>query len=250
VDWLSLTTANTYWYTFDSCTNWNLFGVQYHSGYSIEVDDDMKMYCLACHGCQAPFQDGLKFDLPPGNYNVVYTDGMDTFEILNIQNGYYFLFDVIVDVTYTLISVEEVGGCKVYSPFGPPAVIDNIGKDPGLYAELWLCPNYPGTINLFNYLNGTPETGGTWFSENPPGLGGNLAQGIITSQAGQGLFTYKLFHPHPPQPPPFPNWTCVPPFDSASVRIHFVDPSLSTLEVGCDQNGTPNDIFDDRAEVL
>jgi hypothetical protein len=105
----------------------------------------------------------------------VYTDGIDTFEIQNIQNGYYFLFDVIVDVTYTLISVEEVGGCKVYSPFGQPAVIDNIGKDPGLYAELWLCPNYPGTINLFNYLNGTPETGGTWFSENPPVLG-NLAR--------------------------------------------------------------------------
>ena len=134
----------------------------------MEIDNDMKMYCLACHGCQAPFQDGLKFDLPPGNYNVVYTDGTDTFEIQNIQNGYYFLFDVIVDMTLLCSLWRKLVVAKFILLLVHLPLLIILEKIPDYMLNYGCVPTILGTINLFNYLNGTPETGGTWSSENPP----------------------------------------------------------------------------------
>jgi len=246
VRWLNLILDPSYWYTFQYCTEFNAADPSYSTGYSIEIDDDMSISCLVCQGCQGPFDDGLEFHLPPGTYNVVYTDGTNTYELMGIMDGHQIFFTVNEDVSYWLVSVEEVGGCMIYSPFPDPITIDNIGRNPGLYNELWLCPNWAGTLNLFNFLNGNPEPGGIWLPEGGNGSGVNPNGGIITYHNGPGLYTYYLPHPKPPFPPPFPTFICVPPYDSASVRIHFIDPSLTTIEIGCGQNGTPNDIFDDQ----
>jgi len=203
----------------------------------IPIEDiDVSISCIFCDGC-APHTDYLLFQLPQdGPYNVAYTNGIDTFLLENILDDYAEM--VVLDTTtdFWLVYIEPAGGgCRIYSNLeGEPHINVLPLLDPGEYNEVWICEVFtPGYLDLNYFLNGTPDTGGIWLYS-----GGELVDGIWSAPIGEGLFTYYVSHGQ--------GANCMPPFDSASVRVRFIDISETIIDVGCDQNGTPNDIFDDR----
>lgn len=219
------------WSAFADCMDYDHAMPDYSHGFSIAFNHtNIGVACFRCSGCK-PHNDFLTFSLPgTGKYNVVYTNGTDTFTLEEIINGWLVLVEEYDDITYSIISVEQVGGCIYNGPFDGEAEYTIPNHNPGTHGEVWTCPDY-GNIYLLNYLGGMPEMGGTWA---PPI---QLNQYYNTGY-GEGRWYYVFKYDPPPMPP------CTP--DTASVDVHFIDPSASTIEVTCDQNGTPNNIFDDR----
>ncbi|HJW30944.1 MAG TPA: hypothetical protein VJ508_17055, partial [Saprospiraceae bacterium] len=217
------------WKTYTTCTNWENNAPDYTTGTITIIDDPIGIHCgLVCNAC--PNTDyNISWTLPPGIYNVWITNGTDTIEFMNIHDSQSTPVNILDTVTWTVVAVEEVGGCKIFGPFQfPDVTINSEYHDPGLHNDLWLCPTFTGPIELFYQLNGTPDMGGTW----KPNIAFNT---YYYTQFGQGMFTYTFVH--------MPIGSC--PNDTASVTVHFLDPSSALVDVSCDQNGTPNDIYDD-----
>ena len=219
------------WNAFGNCTEYLAWPNNY-IGAAFVIDDDMSLDCWLCSGCSG-YQDQLIFQVPEeGVYNVVYTNGIDTFEFNGITGLDGLPVIVNEDVNYWMVSVEKVGGCKVYSNFTSQAEMEAQYRDPGLHGELWVCPN-TGVYLLFNFLEGTPEPGGVWHPPLAEDLWGNE---LYLANWGPGTYVYTQEY-DPPH-------TC--PYDTASVTVHWIDISNSIVEVSCDENGTHYDITDDR----
>lgn len=224
------------WATETSCTG--IFQPWYtnHVGATYTIEGGMSIGCWVCNDC-ATFEDALVFNLPwDGSYNVVYTNGTDTFELYDVNGIFGEQVFVSEEITFWIISVEEVGGCTVYSNLGGPVTLTAPYNNPGEHGELWVCPNQ-GVYALFYFLNGDPEPGGEWF----PPLQQDPVSGemMYVASWGPGIYRYVFLHPGPPECPP----------DTASVSVYWIEFDESILEVGCNQNGTPYDIFDDAIEL-
>ena len=234
-EWLERIQSPQFWNIYGFCQEANQYPPNWAFGQTIPIDDDnMGLLCpFACLVCP-PADKVLTLILPDdGPYNVVITNGIDTITLNNAMN----LDNVTVYVTestvWRILSVEKVGGCKVYSHFYAEANINAPYTDPGLHADLWICPTF-GAYVLFNYLEGTPTPGGQW---SPPlASAGSFGQ-IYYSVWGPGTYIYYFTHGH----------DC--PADTASVTVHFINVDNTTIDVGCSQNGTPNNIFDDRTVI-
>lgn len=223
------------WATETNCNLLNAWMPNYIDA-SFTIEGGMGIGCWVCSGC-ATFEDALVFTMPwDGEYNVTYTNGIDTFQSLGVNGTYGEQVFISENISYWIISVEAVGGCTVYSNFSGPANLTAPYNDPGLHGDLWACEGV-GYYDLYYFLNGTPDTGGQWFpplAENP-----FTGQEFYLGSMPPGLYRYVFLHPGPPECPP----------DTASVSVHWVDISESIIEVGCHQNGTPYDITDDRIEL-
>ncbi len=229
--WLKRVGDGSMWTVPIDCDDYRNTFPLYHAGFTLLIDDlTMGISCFRCEGCK-PHNDFMTFSLPPGQFNVVYTNGTENFTLNDIINGWIVLVEEYDDITYSLVSVEEIGGCTFYSGFTGQAEYLIPSNDPGTHGEVWTCSDY-GNIYLANYLGGTPEMGGVWA---PPI---QLNQFYNTGY-GEGRWYYVFKYPSVFPDPPCPS-------DTASVDVHFIDPSSSVIEVTCDQNGTPNNIFDDR----
>ncbi|MBK9103890.1 MAG: hypothetical protein IPL92_04830 [Saprospiraceae bacterium] len=221
------------WNAFSTCTDYNSWPNNY-LGQTFIISDGFSIGCWVCDGC-SPHEDALVFNLPwDGEYNVLFTNGVDTFELLGVSGTTGYGLTVTDDITFSLVSVEKVGGCTVYSPFSPPVTLTAPYRDPGLHGELYVCPN-EGIFALFHFLEGTPEPGGTWIPE----LDSFWNDWFYQSFWGPGTYMYTQIYDPPHSCPP----------DTASVTVYWVDVSASDIEVGCDVNGTPHDITDDRITI-
>lgn len=230
--YLYTVSSPAYWGSFQTCSEYNAADWTYSNGQTIEIGTDMGLSCSFCFGC-APFDLTVQVTLPAGLYNIVYYVNSDTFELLGVMDYEPVYITILEDSEIGVISVEQVGGCTVYSNFSDPIEVDAIHQsNAGLYTEIWVCSNYNGQLDLDIVLQGNPEPGGIWI-----GPGYNLHNGIWGPSLGAADYVYTIFHPH--------NSPCTPNFDSATLSLHTIDPSASLIEVSCGQNGTPNDITDD-----
>ena len=230
-DWIDRIKWWPDWNAFSTCIDYNSWPNNYF-GQTMPIIDDMSLDCWLCAGCSG-YQDNLIFEVPEeGVYNVVYTNGTDTLEFNGITGLDGIPIIVNESISYWMVSVEKVGGCKVYSNFTSQADMEAQYRDPGLHGELWVCPN-TGVYLLFNFLEGNPEPGGTWHPPLAEDLWGNE---LYLGNWGPGTYVYTQEY-DPPH-------TC--PSDTASVTVHWIDISNSIVEVSCDENGTHYDITDDR----
>lgn len=78
----------------------------------------MAINCRTCRAC-ASFSDTLDLLLPitGGPFVVQYTDGLDTFELSNVNSGAMIPIMVTESISYNLVSVINEAGCPVYSNF-------------------------------------------------------------------------------------------------------------------------------------
>jgi gliding motility-associated-like protein len=229
-EWLQLTTSPQYWYSgYTTCQGFNNAAPDWSTIPSIPIEDNISLICaLTCNVCP-PFDKILTLYLPDGEFNVEITNGVDTFIVPAAENEDYVIVNVTDSIEYWIISVEEIGGCSIYSHFNNAANIIAPYNNPGQYTELWVCPTY-GVYNLFFYLEGNPEPGGIW----SPNL---WMDELYYTAWGPGSYLYIHGHEH----------ICPP--DTASIRINFIDLSQSIIDISCSQNGTPTDIFDDQTVV-
>ena len=229
--WLDRIGSPQYWNIYQNCTDL-LNGPPSWLGATIPIEDNMALRCpFACLACP-PIDYTMYLYLPDGTFNVEITNGIDTFTVTNAQNFEPVIVNVTDTVSYWIVSVEEVGGCKVYSHFYAQADINAPYNNAGVHTELYICPTF-GAYVLFNHLQGNPETGGTWL----PALANTIFGQQYYSTWGPGTYTYYFSHGH----------DCPP--DSASVTVHFIDVDETTIDIGCSQNGTPNNIFDDQTVI-
>ncbi len=224
------------WGAETSCVNANQSFYPNYIGASYTITGSIGLGCWVCNDC-ATFEDALVFTLPwDSEFNVTYTNGTDTFELFDVNGIFGEQVFVSSEISYWILSVEEVGGCTVYSNLGSTVTMTAPYNDPGEHGELWVCPNV-GVYALYYWLGGTPETGGEWF----PPLQQDPVSGemMYVASWGPGVYRYVFQHPGPPQCPP----------DTASVSVFWIDIDSSIVEIGCNKNGTPYNIFDDAIEL-
>ena len=238
-EWLDRFTNTGFYNTMNTCNDYLTYLPFYPPVIPIS-DAGIGVTCAApCMGC-APYEAWLIFSLPEdGVYDVTYTDGTDTFFLEGVMDGAYGNHTLMNTTEFSIISVQSESGCPVYSNFGDPTEIPVLPElDPGLPNTIWACEEMePGWLDLNYWLGGNPSPGGIWLY-----AGGELADGIWYPALGEGLFTYYVSHGQ--------GANCIPPFDSASITINFIDLADLEIEVSCDQNGTPTDITDDRAVLI
>lgn len=231
--WLHRITDGSNWTSFLDCDSYATTSPAYAGGYTLAVEQlSIGIICAFCSGCR-PYAAYAAIWLPPGTFDVVYTDGTDTFYLYDIET-FHAISDTLNDsATWTLISATEVGGCAIPEHFNLEAAFDVPYNNPGTAYTLSVCPDF-GPIPIGIFL-GPHDPGGTWVPPLDP-----LFNTYYSSYWGPGQYVYTFYH-HDHDPPCHS--------DTASVTIHHIDPSDSVLEIGCDQNGTPNDITDDRLVV-
>jgi len=78
--------------------------------------------------------------------------------------------------------IDTVPGCTPV--FATVTVIENQLSDPGLDNSILVCPGATA-FNMFNYISGTPETGGSWFNQM------NLPTDGIFDSATETAGTYR-----------------------------------------------------------
>ncbi|MEO6133481.1 MAG: gliding motility-associated C-terminal domain-containing protein [Saprospiraceae bacterium] len=229
LDWWHRVQDPANWKFFADCIAYNLWPPDYATGYTIPIGNmNIGIDCLDCDGC-APFQTSIIIRLPPGTFDVTYTDGTNSFDLFGIQDFYIINLTVGDTTTYTITTVTEVNGCPLPGPFTNTAIINVPHNNPGTHHTLFICPQY-GLVVLGNFL-GPHDPGGTWTPPLDP------INGIYYSSFwGPGTYYYVFKHPGCPS-------------DTASVTVYWIDPAATTYEIGCDQNGTPYDITDDRLTV-
>ncbi len=229
-DWWHRFQSGNLWTSFPDCNSYSGAFPNYPGGFSININDvTLGVSCHNCSGCPT-FDAFLTFDLPPGYFfDIQYTDGTDTFTINHVQNGDIQSLSISDTTTYSLVSVVEPGGCPVSFPFTGEATFNAPHNNPGTHGILFICPDY-GVINLGIFL-GPHDPGGQWFPPLDPFTGM-----FYSSYWGPGVYHYVFLHP-----------PC--PIDSASVSVYWVDTTGTHVEIGCDDNGTPTDITDDRMKL-
>ncbi len=229
LNWWHRIQDGTNWNSFVDCTSYSLGAPNYPGGWTIQIQDmNIGIDCLDCDGC-SPFETSITIRLPPGFYNVTYTDGTDTFTLMAIQDFTFINVTLIDTTTFTILSVTEVNGCPIQGPFTNTAVINVPHNNPGHHATLFVCPTQ-GIIAIGNFL-GMHDPGGLWAPPLDP------VNGIYYSSFwGPGTYTYYFKH-----------LGC--PADTATITIYHVNIDSTMYTIGCDVNGTPNDITDDRMTV-
>ncbi len=230
LDWIHRIQDPTSWGSYPDCASYTSDFPVYANGYSIDIDDIiLGTVCAFCDQCP-PYPHNFAIWLPPGYlFDVVYTNGIDTFYLYGIEN-FHIVSVIITDtVTYWLLSVTEVGGCPIPPIFSSQATFNAPHNNAGTHYTLFICPDF-GIIPLGMFL-GPHDPGGTWYPPLDPLFGI-----YYSSFWGPGTYHYVFLHDD-----------CPP--DSASVTVYWVDPSESTMEISCDQNGTPYDITDDRIVI-
>jgi len=233
-DWNNRIVDPANWSTFPDCSAYvagqpHLIGAPPIQISSLTVGVRCPM--IMCDSC-APYTGILQFLLPPGYFwNVVYTDGTNNFTLNNIENFYFEHVTITGPVTYSVVSATPVGGgC----PLDPDFITSTASYNPphhnaGTYAEITLCPD-SGVIPL-GFALGPHDAGGQWFPPLDP-----IFHTYYSSFWGPGVYHYVFINPG-----------CPP--DSASVKVNIIDLSNTIIEIGCDVNGTPTDITDDRMVV-
>lgn len=231
--WLNLIHDPGSWDAFADCGSYLSTFPIYANGFSIPIHNFVfGASCMPCELCSGDIG-SLTFNLPFGFYDVVYTDGTDTFELFGISNLHVEDIVIIDTTTFTILSIMETGGCP-FPPNFTSATFNAPHNNPGTHGELIICPDY-GIVPLGNYL-GPHDPGGTWIPPLDPIFGL-----YYSSFWGPGKYYYVFQHGSGP------NGGCPP--DTASVSVYWIDASETVLEIGCDVNGTPTDITDDRMTV-
>lgn len=227
LDWMKRITDGASWNAYGDCASYVAAAPVYATGYTIPIGAlTLSVYCpTICEGC-APYVFPMVFGLPtPGFFDVTYTDGTDTFELFGIEN-FHFQFETLsMTTTFELISVTEVGGCPIPPHFTGSATYTVPYVYPGSYTAIYVCEDYTLPLPLNHWLMGA--AGGKW----SPILA--FDQFYYTA-FGEGKWTYTQKYMDPDCPP-----------DTASIDVIFPHANGTIIEVSCDQNGTPNNIFDD-----
>ncbi|MEO5907342.1 MAG: hypothetical protein ABIQ11_11485, partial [Saprospiraceae bacterium] len=183
---------------------------------------------IMCDDCP-PYEAILQFLLPPGIWDVVYTDGTNILEFDGAVNFDYITVHIENTVTYTVLSITPAGGggCPFPDEFlTSTATYVAPNNNAGMSTSISVCPDY-GPFQLFPLLGPEAEPGGQWFPPLDP------LTGLYYSPLwGPGVYRYVFLH-----------GDCPP--DSASVTIYHVNIDETTIDIGCDVNGTPFDITDD-----
>ncbi len=226
-DWIKRMTNTANWTSSVDCAGYNALAPNYAGGYTFTINQlSLGVRCPTfCDKC-APAAFPVVFDLPPtGFFDVVYTNGTDLFYLYNIENWHYFIDTLYQSTTYSLVSVNEYQGCTLPPHFTSSANYTVPYNNPGTTVEIYVCADSEVPLPLNWFLGGAP--GGTWY----PGLSFDT---YWYNDFGEGRWRYVFAYPDQGCPP-----------DSASVGMHFANLDGTTYEITCDQNGTPNDIFDD-----
>lgn len=228
VDWMKRIMDSANWNSYPDCGSYAAGAPNYPNGVTLPINSMIVgLRCPTfCTGC-APAVFPMVFDLPPGYFfDVVYTNGTDTFYVYDFEN-WDFVYDTLTQsTTFSIISLtDSQSGCPVPPHFTEEASYTVPYNYPGTHTAIYVCSDYEIPLPLNWWLGGEP--GGTW---TPP-----LSFGTYWyNDFGEGTWQYSFKHQDPLCPP-----------DSATIDVHFNNLDGTTYEVTCDQNGTPNYIFDD-----
>lgn len=221
---------------FDDLGNWTISGdcmsffmtqPLYAQGYTIPIEDGAYgVFCPAfCNRCP-PYTAGMIFSLPEGyTFDLTYTNGTESFDLFGVMNGDFVNFEVYDDITYWISAATVVGGCEVDMVFTLQANYLAPYNYPGEHTAIYICETNQNAIPLNHFLGGDP--GGTW----TPALQWDT---YWYNDFGEGTWQYAFRYLDPMCPP-----------DTATIDVIFPNLDGTTYEISCDQNGTPNDIFDD-----
>ncbi|HNK42344.1 MAG TPA: hypothetical protein PL002_14240, partial [Flavobacteriales bacterium] len=114
----------------------------------------------------------------------------------------------------------------IYVDYVTPSAI------PGLNATVQVCENWGGTVNLFDTLGGTPDTGGTWTA--PGGAPHSAVYDPLTDPCGAYTYTVPGIAPCPAA--------------TATITIQCVSqPNAGSVSAA---NDTINRCYNDTSEVL
>ncbi|HUR30068.1 MAG TPA: hypothetical protein VMZ69_01480, partial [Saprospiraceae bacterium] len=232
-EWFKRIHDPTYWTSYLDCASYLSSFPIYGNGFSINIHpQDVGAWCFVCDVCSGTVNNVI-FNLPPGIYDIVYTDGTDTFELLHVQHLAFGQHLIIDTTTFTVISIVETNGCPIPGPW-TSATYNAPHHNPGTHYEFSICPDY-GLVQLAPLL-GPHDPGGVWYPPLDPIFGL-----YYSSFWGPGTYHYVFANGSGP------GGGCPP--DTASVTVHWIDTSGITIEFGCDINGTPTDITDDRTTI-
>ncbi len=231
LDWWMRVQDPANWVSYAGCNLYSSSSPDYAGGFSIPITDlEIGTFCNECYGCP-PFDGQLFFQLPPGYmFDLAYTDGTDTFYKMGMVNNSWVIHNITDTTTFSLISISiSGGGCPVPQVFSSEATFNAPHNNPGMHNAITVCPDY-GIFALGYYL-GDHDPGGMWVPPLDP-----IFNTFYNSYWGPGTYYYVFTHPD-----------C--PIDSASIDIYWMDTTGTQIEIGCDQNGTPTDITDDRMVI-
>lgn len=229
LEWINRIRDAANWTSYSDCATYQSAPPDYAAGYVLLLNaSGISVSCTICNEC-APFDETLVFDLPVsgGPFDVIYSDGTNTYTLNNVNNGITAIHIITEDVDFSLVSVTDQNECPVFYNFEGEANITVIPTpDAGGDHNFYICPDAM-PFNLTDSLTGTPDPGGSW----SPLLnsGANVYDPALDEE---GSFVYTVS-----------GGLC--PDATSTATVNFVDLSPSTIEVSCHDNGTPNDDTDD-----
>lgn len=125
LEWISRISDASNWSAFPNCDAYNTAEPDYPAPVTLPLaPSGMFIECTVCTGC-GTVNDTLVFNLPEtgGPFMTVYTDGQDTFNLTDIENGTLVPITITMDTEVTYISVTDANGCPVFSNFEGGAII-------------------------------------------------------------------------------------------------------------------------------
>lgn len=201
LQWIARIGDANNWQAFPDCATYNATAPNYPEPFTIPIlPSGMSVDCSFCSSCQAPLQDTLTFTLPEtgGPFNLEYTDGTDTFNLMGVNDGHQIVVTVNSETTYQLVSVTDIQSCPVFSNFERVAII-SFGAPPDIeplqnasVCDSFTLPPIEGTNLSANAAYFTASQGeGTQFT---PGQIITQSTQLFIFDGGVGCFDEETFN--------------------------------------------------------
>lgn len=119
LEWISRIANPSNWITASSCTNLPPIPT------SISIaNSGIELKCTTCQGCDT-IDEVLRLSLPTtgGPFILEYSDGLDTFRVVQVENNDSIALKVGETTTFFIVSVTDAKGCPIYSNFGQPTTV-------------------------------------------------------------------------------------------------------------------------------
>lgn len=189
LEWIARVSNPENWTAFEDCASYQDPPANFAIGPS-----GMFISCKVCQSCAA-FSDTLIFNLPAtgGPFSISYSNGQDTFSLMNVNSGAEVPISVDATTSYQLIRVTDANSCPVYSNFESGADLI-VQTDPPLLSCVTGAAAPNGTV-VFSISGGTSPYTISWRHEN--GQSGSIsgegsAPVTISGLSAAGMYEAQL----------------------------------------------------------
>lgn len=119
LEWISRISNPANWQTVSSCTNLPPIPPRFTI-----ANSGIELKCTTCQGCDT-IDEVFRLTLPTtgGPFILEYSDGLDTFQVAQVQNNDSISVRVGETTTFFIVSVTDANACPVYSNFGRPTTV-------------------------------------------------------------------------------------------------------------------------------